>query len=702
MRHGRAAASMLLFCLFGAAAWAVPTGKRWFKSPVEYRVFSHASINGVTDFTQNVLPGVQNAFSSWTQATCTSWNTQYQGPFSLPTGTAAVTAADRLNTVVWLGGSNWRYGSATLGLTTLAFLTGSGEILDADMEMNNNVLWSTQANGTANAYDMQSVVLHEAGHFLGLDHTPGSGGAVMFPTIPKGTVKRTLATVDTNDVCSVYPKSAGGQGSPCMNSTECSTGLSCLGPTGSSSRICTVDCSGGSACPSGYTCQAGDAGQACLLPSGSTDLCRFCTDGAQCASGLCLTNKRNNWCSMACSSPAQCGTGYNCTNGYCVPSSNCTGQCTTSSQCAVGFDCASGQCEAKGGVGDRCEVTAYCSACSLCMGNESVAFCRSCCEGQDAGSLCTACANASCGTGLTCQSIKDSQGNNTVDSTCAPDGGTFCSACSSSKPCGTGYLCLLGRCRATCNATYPARCAACFDPGLGLGGICACSSETKMEGEGCGLGSTGALGVCVAGLKCVGAPAPVCRRTCDLNVAGSCRADEQCQSVDGQPVCVPVVVPGAVCAPCSNQQCATGLTCFQGRCYYACDVDKPICASCVPVDGGAGLCACEDQRAGPDEACGLVSSSQLLSCRTGYVCSAGACRQACNLQEPNCPENTSCRHFDGYSLCLSSDVQADGGFPGLEPVNNGCGCVAVSSDTSWLLFGAGFFWAARFRRRRLP
>ena len=68
------------------------------------------------------------------------------------------------------------------------------------------------------------MVVHEAGHFLGLNHTNGVSTAVMYPFVPTGSTKRVLTPTDENDVCAVYPGGTGGQGTTCTTSSQCSGG----------------------------------------------------------------------------------------------------------------------------------------------------------------------------------------------------------------------------------------------------------------------------------------------------------------------------------------------------------------------------------------------------------------------------------------------------------------------------------------------
>jgi hypothetical protein len=69
--------------------------------------------------------------------------------------------------------------------------------------------------------DLQSVVTHEAGHFLGLAHPPVPE-ATMYATMPVGeTKKRTLYSDDVSGVCTIYPAGAAAVTCPAQNLSSC-------------------------------------------------------------------------------------------------------------------------------------------------------------------------------------------------------------------------------------------------------------------------------------------------------------------------------------------------------------------------------------------------------------------------------------------------------------------------------------------------
>ena len=66
------------------------------------------------------------------------------------------------------------YDPSALALTTVFARKQTGEILDADIEVNaTTFLWADLELGThasADLYDLQNALTHELGHFIGLDH----------------------------------------------------------------------------------------------------------------------------------------------------------------------------------------------------------------------------------------------------------------------------------------------------------------------------------------------------------------------------------------------------------------------------------------------------------------------------------------------------------------------------------------------------
>jgi hypothetical protein len=110
-----------------------------------------------------------------------------------------------------------------LGATGFVIDTLTGEILESDIFLNSAFQWSTAPAGDPARFDVESVALHEIGHFLGLGHSmvgeteprPDGGrrvlgsAAVMFPiSLGRGSIQdRILQPDDIAGVSDLYPDS---------------------------------------------------------------------------------------------------------------------------------------------------------------------------------------------------------------------------------------------------------------------------------------------------------------------------------------------------------------------------------------------------------------------------------------------------------------------------------------------------------------
>lgn len=158
---------------------------------------------------------IDAAFATWNAATCAASGTT-AGITSSNLGAVAC-AEVRYNqngpnqNLVVFRDDKWPYSDPnnTLGLTTVTFNADTGEIYDADMEINasDKNLTTTTIVPLA-GFDLLSVITHEAGHFLGLAHA-GDARATMFASYRPGTsALRTLAADDAAGICEIYPTGA--------------------------------------------------------------------------------------------------------------------------------------------------------------------------------------------------------------------------------------------------------------------------------------------------------------------------------------------------------------------------------------------------------------------------------------------------------------------------------------------------------------
>lgn len=108
-----------------------------------------------------------------------------------------------------------------LGATGFVVDITTGEVLESDIFFNSAFSWSVATPGVAGRFDLESVALHEAGHFLGLGHSAlgetemmpngrrrvTASGAVMFPISfgAANTADRVLQPDDIAGVSDLYP-----------------------------------------------------------------------------------------------------------------------------------------------------------------------------------------------------------------------------------------------------------------------------------------------------------------------------------------------------------------------------------------------------------------------------------------------------------------------------------------------------------------
>jgi hypothetical protein len=101
----------------------------------------------------------------------------------------------------------WPYENAidTLALTTLIFNADTGEIYDADVEV--NTFESDMSIDAAGHGDIHfpSVITHEIGHFLGLSHSDITGSTMRPSYAPGATAMASIEQDDVDGICAALP-----------------------------------------------------------------------------------------------------------------------------------------------------------------------------------------------------------------------------------------------------------------------------------------------------------------------------------------------------------------------------------------------------------------------------------------------------------------------------------------------------------------
>jgi len=164
--------------------------------------------NGLTY--DDVAPLVEQAFGAWMQADCgggtPSIDVQMLGPIEC--GVSQYNP-DRGNAnIVLFREDDWPYiGAANaIGLTTTRFDKKTGDLWDADIELN-GVTATISIGDPITGDDLLSVLTHEAGHFLGLSHSLNQTATMrpIYDPARDGDDFRSLAPDDIAGICEAYP-----------------------------------------------------------------------------------------------------------------------------------------------------------------------------------------------------------------------------------------------------------------------------------------------------------------------------------------------------------------------------------------------------------------------------------------------------------------------------------------------------------------
>lgn len=183
----------------------------WKRPCVSFSVQEDASLRREIDYeaAQSIVEG---AFANWLATSCPG------GPPSLDIADLGAVSCNvpqynqgGPNANVWMfqddsweSGGGISSGGVELAVTIITFHPETGEIYDADVEINSNQVPITTGDENVQ-YDLASIVTHEAGHFLGLSHSRVLDSVMRENYLAGTTSLRQLSEDDRAGICAMYP-----------------------------------------------------------------------------------------------------------------------------------------------------------------------------------------------------------------------------------------------------------------------------------------------------------------------------------------------------------------------------------------------------------------------------------------------------------------------------------------------------------------
>jgi MYXO-CTERM domain-containing protein len=150
------------------------------------------------------LDEIEASFEAWGGVSCSSFLIQFAGMTNLEI-TGHLKEDPSINMIIFRE-KKWPYSTRPVAFTAVTYNVNTGEIFDADIEMNGeDYAFTTRPEEESWKIDIQNTITHELGHVLGVDHT-NVVEATMFDHAGPGDInKRTLEEDDIEAVCAIYP-----------------------------------------------------------------------------------------------------------------------------------------------------------------------------------------------------------------------------------------------------------------------------------------------------------------------------------------------------------------------------------------------------------------------------------------------------------------------------------------------------------------
>lgn len=163
---------------------------------------------------QEARDAIDGGFGAWANVTCGGQPTDFQFLRQQDSVCATFEYNSRggnVNTIAfldpWVDPRNGLdFEPLALAITSVTRNLDTGEILDVDMLINDtSPLGDCLEQDPCTAFDLESIVTHEAGHFLGFDHSPFADATMAaVPPSVANVELRSLEQDDRNALCETY------------------------------------------------------------------------------------------------------------------------------------------------------------------------------------------------------------------------------------------------------------------------------------------------------------------------------------------------------------------------------------------------------------------------------------------------------------------------------------------------------------------
>lgn len=171
-----------------------------------FNAWTSSTLNGQSLVNLSATQGPDSSGTSPNIKDCINTVSFKDTSSDFPTGVIAFT---EVATVFGSGGSPLTYTcvNPSTGASVNKSCNPPACLVDADIQFSPSVNFVTSTRVPSGSYDLRAIATHEAGHFLGMDHS-GIAHSIMFPYGDAGLIQqRTLAIDDVVGLAASYPNS---------------------------------------------------------------------------------------------------------------------------------------------------------------------------------------------------------------------------------------------------------------------------------------------------------------------------------------------------------------------------------------------------------------------------------------------------------------------------------------------------------------